>query len=467
MNRESSEQIKDGEAAAYNGLVADSMAKTKEDFGTRDYSKANAMLPKIEFTNDSIRDAARSAKDEAIVRDAVSRVEQTAKPASEMSAIELKRRIGTEPDTSKIEKFLDNLSKQYIRTEDGCVQLPTGDIVMRVNGEQTTVMPNNDHLIVGPNGETEYIPAPGNPAPKVSTDASGVVTLSFQNGDVVKYDNKGLLSVKRGDEEFRFSDGIENQEPSDPLKPFRPEASFEDQAKAVFSKVDSDADGKVSRAELEKAKVDPRLSAQEKEVVDAMLNQYDKLRKLSDDPGRGEGISPEDLNKLAESRKAVEEKEKTAQALNELAGDEQKFNALDKNGDDYISEDEISQALQNGNLSQTDREALELLQKQFEEVKSASRQWLAPKGISRQDVEAYQRDVAEDKSGQMVQDLDSAVGRYPTFTIPPHVGPVLPHPFGAKAPHITQTNTGTDVATPPDSSDVPILPTAMQMQVCG
>ncbi|HEY9869188.1 MAG TPA: hypothetical protein V6D08_08480 [Candidatus Obscuribacterales bacterium] len=78
--------------------------------------------------------------------------------------------------------------------------LPTGDTLVRVAGQEILLMPNGDRLIVYPSGAWDFR---GDGRIQV-TSKHGVTTITDENGGRVTFDKEGLLSIARNKEFVTF-----------------------------------------------------------------------------------------------------------------------------------------------------------------------------------------------------------------------------------------------------------------------
>lgn len=174
---------------------------------------------------------------------------------------------------------------------------------------------------------------------------------------------------------------------------------------AVFARVDRDGDGFLSRAELGGALRDRSYTGQESQAIAALYNRGDEIQKLSNDEWGWErsGVSRADLESF--DRIAHEQAGSGAAAGYGL----QSFGKLDSNGDGVISRQELKSASDPSRVND-----LQHLVQHFDRIKDSHRDFriLGESGITRADLEAYQRSWNGDWSNERSDDskLVSKVG---------------------------------------------------------
>lgn len=103
--------------------------------------------------------------------------------------------------------------------------LPTGDTLVRVAGQEILLMPNGDRLIIYPSGAWNF---KGDGRIQV-TSKHGVTTITDENGGRVTFDKEGLLSIVRNKELVTFPRKTFEgpQFPGDGIQHKRSESSWE------------------------------------------------------------------------------------------------------------------------------------------------------------------------------------------------------------------------------------------------
>jgi hypothetical protein len=159
---------------------------------------------------------------------------------------------------------------------------------------------------------------------------------------------------------------------------------FSKEAKVVLAKIDTDHKGYVTQDQLAKAMQNPAFTGQEAQALAAMYQNFDKLHNLSGDEGLfgSKAISVNDLNKFQTVQ--TEQNQTVSDALT------MKFwtqNNLPKYAHDgqHLSSADVDKALKNPNLSAEDKDALQLIQKNYQKIGS----WTEWNGVTAKDFADY------------------------------------------------------------------------------
>ncbi len=140
-----------------------------------------------------------------------------------------------------------------------------------------------------------------------------------------------------------------------------------------FDNLDKDKDGVISKTELDKALLDPKLATEDGAVYLATANDktYGWAEHFGSKSDGGEnpkaGISRDSLTKMREAAKTQESTE-NREKLGISKLDNDKHNNIDQNGDNCITRAELDEALKKDHWTTEQRENLESLKKNFSEV---------------------------------------------------------------------------------------------------
>lgn len=175
-----------------------------------------------------------------------------------------------------------------------------------------------------------------------------------------------------------------------------------------FDRIDSDGDGHLSSAEIDKAMVDPCFTGKDAQVLAAVKQQQTKLAELSDDEigFENDGVTRQDIAELDRLARERRESINTAEDIRDVGKDN--FDKLDSDNDGFISKSEVDKALQDAPANCSDREKLEKLKTNFDKVQDAANdEWgFESKGVSREDLEQYRTDVREDDVNAQIIKMD-------------------------------------------------------------
>lgn len=184
---------------------------------------------------------------------------------------------------------------------------------------------------------------------------------------------KAMPETKGGDEALRQTRGVDKAMPE--TKDAGKGPSLDGMAKWFddnFENLDKDNDGVISKTELDKALLDPKIATGDGAIYLATAN--DKTNGWAENFGSktdGEaspaaGISRDSLTKMREAAKAQESAENREKlGISNLLGD--KHN-IDQDGDNCITRAELDEALKKDHWTKEQRESLENLKKNFSEV---------------------------------------------------------------------------------------------------
>ena len=159
---------------------------------------------------------------------------------------------------------------------------------------------------------------------------------------------------------------------------------FSNEAKIVLSKIDTDHKGYVTKEQLAKAMQNPAFTGQEAQALAAMYQNFDKLHNLSGDEGLfgSKAISVNDLNKFQTVQ--AEQNQIVSDAITMNSWTQKNLPKFAHDGQ-HLSSSDIQKALKNPDLSAEDRNALQLIQKNYKNIGS----WTELNGVTTKDFADY------------------------------------------------------------------------------
>lgn len=181
---------------------------------------------------------------------------------------------------------------------------------------------------------------------------------------------------------------------SDPKKQLHNIKDIKDVAEKRFDEIDADKDGFLTKDELEKAKENQCLSADEREALDILAKHQQGMSELSNDEFgfENDGITKADLKAFDK----YYDEYKQSSDMSYYGNTE--FTKIDKDGDGFLSSDELDKAIAASDDKSSERyQALVRIREQYDDLMSVENDEFGPesKGISWRDLAGN----AIDKSG--------------------------------------------------------------------
>lgn len=142
---------------------------------------------------------------------------------------------------------------------------------------------------------------------------------------------------------------------------------FSKEAIELFERLDKNKNGFLSETELADAVESDQFNGKDAQVLAALYRAQDGLEELSNDEFLDEnsGVTRNDLTEFDRLQKEdSKNREEPSKVRNWLKSND-RFNNLDTDKDEYLSYREINKALEADNLSQTDKDNLEFLKKNY------------------------------------------------------------------------------------------------------
>ncbi len=146
-----------------------------------------------------------------------------------------------------------------------------------------------------------------------------------------------------------------------------------DAMKSVFTQLDTDNNEFISKAEINKALLDPKYKGIKALALKIMKSDGDTLQTLSNDEWgyENDGISKKDLDKFAEQYPKYAKE--MIEALNLSSLGIAHFNEIDKDGDNFISKGELNNAIDTRLFKDdSSEELLKAIKKKFDDLKNVS-----------------------------------------------------------------------------------------------
>jgi hypothetical protein len=236
--------------------------------------------------------------------------------------------------------------------------------------------------VAGPHG-------PGSSSSTPSTDGSGprnaeqegAKTITLSDGRKMTFDPKTLQANDAALEEkyAALLNGVHAPEVVTP-------AEFKDRSKAILDKLDTNHKGYVTKENLAKAMEDPMFKGKDAQVLAGLYASYDDLTKFSDQPSKG--LNKEAMEKYGEHGKQFEKSLDEAAKIGVMADDPAFIKKLDKNGNGFISKEELRKVVfgDNNNLTKEEQAAALNMYLNYDVIAQDH----ASKGIGTADMKNYQ-----------------------------------------------------------------------------
>jgi Ca2+-binding EF-hand superfamily protein len=159
---------------------------------------------------------------------------------------------------------------------------------------------------------------------------------------------------------------------------------FSQEAQIVLAKIDTAHNGYVTKEQLAQAMQNPAFTGQEAQALAAMYQNFDKLHNLSGDEGlfRISAISVNDLNKFQTVQ--AQQNQIVSDAITMKYWTQTNLPKFAHNGQ-HLSSADVEKALKTPNLSSEDRDALQLIQKNYKNIGS----WTEWNGVTAKDFADY------------------------------------------------------------------------------
>jgi hypothetical protein len=177
--------------------------------------------------------------------------------------------------------------------------------------------------------------------------------------------------------------------------PLNSASDFRQRAQEVFTRIDQDANGYLSRQELSSAVQNRNLRDQDAQVVAGLYRSSERLINFSNDEWFAESeISMRDLDGL-DGHNARAEQVRAATPLAIWSQNGGNFTSVDADGNGFISDSEITGSLNNPAVSRLERLALEHMRDTYDSLqRSSNDEWFFENdGITRNDLTVFARNL--------------------------------------------------------------------------
>ena len=188
--------------------------------------------------------------------------------------------------------------------------------------------------------------------------------------------------------------------------------NFANEGKKLIGKIDANNDGMLQKNELESAAGNPELNRKERKIVDLLNSNYDQLSGLSKDGVNA--ITVADLDKENKLNNDLARAGKLAGGFENRL----RFATLDKDGDGFLSRQEIERA--NVQTFRCRENAdLQFMLDNYSKIMKASNDEFGfeNNGISLSDLQKFPDKLASSKSGEMVEGLKHEMYKLAEFHV--------------------------------------------------
>lgn len=191
-------------------------------------------------------------------------------------------------------------------------------------------------------------------------------------------------------------------------------SDFAKRAQSLFPKIDKDGDGVLSTQELSGALQDQQFKGQDAQVVAALYQNRDALSGLSNDQwGSESGVTISDLNRFEEVEKKRSASYGPAMAARDWMSNDENFKKVDTDGDGFASKGELEKAMQQSNLSDSDRQVLSFMLGNYDTLQSASDDEIGFEndGITRADLKKHVDNIYDEGESKVLGEVGGVLWR--------------------------------------------------------
>lgn len=146
------------------------------------------------------------------------------------------------------------------------------------------------------------------------------------------------------------------------------DGEFSSVAKDVIEKIDTEHKGYVTKEQLARALEDPQFRGKEAQALAAMYQNFDKMHNLSKHEGwiDRKSINAGDLEKFDQIQKDQNERISEAYQMKHWA--EENLSKYDNNGNNPLTKSQIEKFINDPNTPEEDKKALQLIDKHYSEM---------------------------------------------------------------------------------------------------
>lgn len=192
--------------------------------------------------------------------------------------------------------------------------------------------------------------------------------------------------------------------------------------KRLFDKnlcrLDADGDGFVSESEVDAAMKDKSFTGQDAQLVAVLKKHQDDLEELSNDEtgDENDGVTAADIAKFDEMQKNIVPEYNANKNMTNYGTEN--FSKLDADGDGFLTNSELEEALKDSSLKDNEKQAIERMKKQIANIEEASNdEWGdESKGITKEDLKKYWEEYRGQDDTKLVEriwgDLHASGKRY-------------------------------------------------------